>query len=145
MNGAVGAGSGLRPGLAISVDPRGIPAPLVPNAGGMVIGAMPLSTGVQALEMAPGMPPPSNVEVWAAPVAQPVLADGAGLMPDAVSSVAPSGMPTGPTPALGPIASGVAASGDGLAWPKATPQPSRLTMRTVVEKLAFMIRFPVKR
>jgi hypothetical protein len=147
-NGIDDGGSGLRPGLAISVDPKGIPAPL-PSVGAADIVATPVSIEAQGLADVPAMPPPSNVEVDAAfvpVVVQPVLADGAGLMPGAASSVAPRGMPTGPTRVLEPIASGVALSGDGAlaTWARAQPQPSRPAVSTPANKLVFMVCSPVR-
>jgi hypothetical protein len=148
MNGDVGGGSGLRPGLAISVDPKGIPTLRLPRLGIAGIVAAPLSAGAQALDDPPTMPPPSNVDVCAAVASgavQPVLAGGAGLMPGAVSSVASSGMPTGPTLAPAPSASGVATMGDGSElpfWATAQPYPNRLTARAIVEMLFVIARPP---
>ena len=66
----------------------------------------------QALD-APPMPTPSNTDLAAEDVGpavpeQPIapIAEGAGLMPGVVISVAPNGIPVGPTAMPGPMARG---------------------------------------
>jgi hypothetical protein len=118
---------GLTPLLLSSVAPSGMMPPLPAVApgktDGVVVPDAVAPTGAQLLKMPEGLadgvppmeptPPPSKVEVPANPVAVPndpavqlmVPKDrpGAGLTPPGTSSVAPMGMPTGPT---GPEAKG---------------------------------------
>jgi hypothetical protein len=108
-------GMGLSPGLAISVEPNGMLARPALNAGGVAIdpelfGTAPVVPGPCAhpVGTAPAMPPPSNSAVAGGTpgvpaTEQPVVAGG-GLIPGVASSVAPRGMPTGPTAGLVPVA-----------------------------------------
>jgi hypothetical protein len=62
-----------------------------------------------ALPDIPEVPPPSKVEVEpespdaALPIAEQLVPDGSGLMPPGWNSVAPKGIPAGPTDELDPI------------------------------------------
>ena len=72
----------------------------------------------------------------------PVVEGGAGLVPGAVNSVAPSGMPVDPTDVLGPVArEDVALSGDMPVPPtcaKEAPQPRSDAARVAIMKRIFM-------
>jgi hypothetical protein len=102
-------GAGLSPGLSIWVVPNGMPArPVVmvdrggidePRVAALPVSALPVPE--QALDAAPVMPPPSKrgvavCDIGLAAPEQP-MEGSAGLVPGAVISVAPSGMPVGAT------------------------------------------------
>jgi hypothetical protein len=96
-----------RPSCKVDID--GIDEPALP--------APALPVAAQALDAAPVMPPSnSGVAVWdVGPPAleQLIVEGGAGLVPGIVISVAPSGMPVGPTDEPEPMARGeVALSGE---------------------------------
>jgi hypothetical protein len=148
-------GGGLSPRLPISVDPNGmlarpackvdivgidepvlaVPAPPVP--------ALPVPA--QALVAAPAMPPPSNRRVVVCDVGPPTveqLVSDAGLVPGAVISVAPSGMPVGATGEPNPMARGeVALSGEAAMPPtcaRVEPQPRSAAARVAITNCIFM-------
>jgi hypothetical protein len=112
-------GRGLSPALPISVAPSGMSARPAWNVDRVgidepVLPAPVLPVAVHALNPAPVMPPPSKrgAAVWdVAPVAaeqpsMPMVESGAGLVPGAAISVAPSGMPVGATGDPDPMARG---------------------------------------
>jgi hypothetical protein len=118
-------GRGLSPALSSSVDPNGMLARPACNVDGVGIDdtALPapaLPVAVHAFDPAPAMPPPSKRGVVcdvdpAAPEqpSMPMVESGAGLVPGAVISVAPSGMPVGATGEPEPMERGdVAPSGE---------------------------------
>lgn len=154
-------GSGLRPGLASSVEPsgmlagpacnvgrRGIDEP-VPSAPAPPVVVPPAPA--QLLD-APAMPPPSNRAVAVCDVdppgleqpIMPMVAGGAGLVPGAAISVAPRGMPVEPTGALVPMARGdVAASGCvpiAPTWARVEPQLRSAAAKVAVADSIFMLR-----
>ena len=105
-------GGGLRPALPSSVDPSGIPVRPTCRVDGAGIDGVAPAIPAQALA-APPMPPPSNSGLAADDVGPPApeqpivpIAEGAGLMPGVVISVAPNGIPVGPTAIPGPMARG---------------------------------------
>src|SRR5580704_18377978 len=123
-------GRGLSPPLSISVAPNGMPARPVCNvdrvgidepalpAPALPVPALPVPA--HALDPVPAMPPPSKrgvvCDVDPAAAEQPsipMVESGAGLVPGAVISVAPSGMPVGATGEPEPMERGdVAPSGE---------------------------------
>jgi hypothetical protein len=148
-------GSGLRPGLASSVEPNGMLARPACNVDrcGIDEPASPAAAPAvpaQALDAAPVMPPPSNMglavcDVGPAVPEQPIMPmveGGAGLVPGAAISVAPSGMPVDPTGTLEPMARGdVALSGDMPVPPtcaKEEPQPRSAAARVAIMRCIFM-------
>src|SRR5882757_4122875 len=121
MNIVETGGGGLSPALPISVDPNGLPARPACNVDRVGIDVPALAAPAQALDPVPAMPPPSNRGLAvcdvdpAAPVqpGMPMVESGAGLVPGAVISVAPSGMPVGVTGEPEPMTRGdVAPSGE---------------------------------
>jgi len=156
-------GGGLSPKLPISVEPNGIPArpacnvdrvgidepapavpaPLVPAPP---VPAPPVPA--QALVAPPGMPPPSNRGVAVCDICPPVVEQlmvvgGAGLVPGAVISVAPSGMPVGATGEPDPMARGdVALSGEVPIPPtcaRVELQPRSAAARVAITNCIFMV------
>jgi hypothetical protein len=154
-------GSGLRPGLANSVEPSGMLARPACNVDRRGIDEPALSAPAppvvaplapaQPLD-APAMPPPSNRAVAVCDVdppgleqpVMPMVAGGAGLVPGAAISVAPRGMPVEPTGAVVPMARGdVAASGCvpiAPTWAKAEPQLRSAAVKVAVANSTFMLR-----
>ena len=149
-------GGGLSPALPISVDPNGMPARPACNVDRVGIDdpALPapaLPVAVHALDPAPAMPPPSKRGVAVCDVdpaaaeqpSMPMVESGAGLVPGAVISVAPSGMPVGATGEPEPMARGdVALSGDvptppTCAWVE--PQPRNAAARAAIANCIFMV------
>lgn len=140
-------GGGLRPALPSSVEPNGMAARPTLNVDSAGVDESAAPIPVQALDDAPAMPPPSNSGAVVCDVGppapeqplMPIAADGAGLVPGIVISVAPSGMPVGATGTPGAMASGdVGPSDEG---PTATcaqtePQPRREAARVAVTKCA---------
>src|SRR5260370_31476569 len=125
-----------------SDDPaRPVPAPPAP--------ALPVPA--HALDPIPAMPPPSNRGVAvcdidpAAPEqpAMPMVESGAGLVPGAVISVAPSGMPVGATDQPDPMARGaVALSGEVPIPPtcaRVELQPRSAAARVAITNCIFMV------
>jgi hypothetical protein len=153
-------GGGLSPRLPISVDPNGMlarPACKVDIVGidepALPVPAPPVPAPpvpAHALDPVPAMPPPSNRGVAvcdidpAAPEqpAMPMVESGAGLVPGAVISVAPSGMPVGATDEPDPMARGdVALSGEVPIPPtcaRVEPQPSSTVARVAITNCIFM-------
>ena len=148
--GGVSGGIGLSPGPAISVDPSGMPARPARKVDGAGIDVAASVLPACAQPVVPAMLPPSNsavpiCDVDPPVVPHPMVEGGAGLMPGAVSSIAPSGIPTGPTGVVGPIVKGEALSGDGpalLIWASAQPQARSVVAKVVVTKDIFMARSP---
>jgi hypothetical protein len=144
-------GEGLSPALPISVDPNGMlarPSCKV-DIGGIDEPALPapaLPVPAQPLDAAPVMPPSnSGVAVWDVgppPLEQLIVEEGAGLVPGIVISVAPSGMPVGPTNEPGPTARGeVALSGEVAIPPvcaRTELQPRNAAARVAITKCIFM-------
>jgi hypothetical protein len=158
-------GRGLSPALSISVAPNGMPArpacnvdrvgidePALPVPA-LPVPALPvpaLPVPAHALDPAPAMPPPSKRGVAvcdadpAAPEqpSMPMVVSGAGLVPGAVISVAPSGMPVGPTGEPEPMERGdVAPSGEVPIPPtcaRAEPQPRSAAARVAITNCIFM-------
>src|SRR6267154_1865337 len=161
MNIVETGGGGLSPALPISVDPNGMPARPACNvdrvgidepalaAPPLPVPALPVPA--QALDPVPAMPPPSNRGLAvcdvdpAAPVqpGMPMVESGAGLVPGAVISVAPSGMPVGATGEPEPMARGDAApSGEApvpLTCAKVEPQPRNAAARAAIANCIFMV------
>jgi hypothetical protein len=153
VKGAVGdtiivdnGGGGLSPGLLISVESNGMPAlpALKVGRAGMEAPAPLDPAPVQALE---AMPPPSNSAVPVGDVGptageQPMVEGGAGLMPGAANSVAPSGTPMGPTGLAGPRLRGVATLSGAVLDPAicacAEPKPISATVTAGIAKGIFM-------
>jgi len=154
-------GSGLRPGLASSVEPSGMLARPACNVDRRGIDEPVLSAPAPPvvappapaqLPDAPAMPPPSNRAVAVCDVdppglEQPIMpmgAGSAGLVPGAAISVAPRGMPVEPTGALVPRARGdVAASGCVPivpTWARAEPQPRSVAAKVAVANNIFILR-----
>jgi hypothetical protein len=148
-------GGGLSPALPISVAPNGMPARPACNVGRVGIDepALPapaLPVAVHAFDPAPAMPPPSKRGVAVCDVdpaapeqpSMPMVASGAGLVPGAVISVAPSGMPVGPTGEPDPMARGdVALSGEvpiPLTCARVEPQPRSAAASVVIKNCIFM-------
>jgi hypothetical protein len=148
-------GRGLSPALPISVAPNGMPARPACNVGrvGIDAPALPapaLPVAVHALDPAPAMPPPSKRGVAVCDVdpaaaeqpGMPMVESGAGLVPGAVISVAPSGIPVGATGEPDPMARGdVALSGEVPIPPtcaKAEPQPRSAAARVAITNCIFM-------
>jgi hypothetical protein len=145
-------GGGLSPRLPIWVDPKGmptLPARDVDRVGidepAPAVPAPPVPT--QVLVAAPAMPPPSNrgfavCGVGPPAVEQFMVVAGAGLVPGAVISVAPSGMPVGATGEPDPMARGdVALSGEVPIPPtcaSAEPHPRSAVARVVITNCIFM-------
>jgi hypothetical protein len=154
-------GNGLRPGLASSVDPKGILAGPACNVGRCGIDEPVLSAPAppivappapaQLLD-APAMPPPSN---WAVAVCAvdppgleqpivPMVTGGAGLVPGAAISVAPRGMPVEPRGALVPRAKGVVAASGCVpiepTWARVEPQPRSAAAKVAIATCIFMLR-----
>ncbi len=137
------SGGGLRPAPPSSVEPSGIPVCPTVCAAPMLVGDDAEAAGAvdeppvaaQVPDAVPVMPPPSNsapvpdIPMLAAPFPEHAVAPPAvgargeapemvGLTPGVASSVAPSGMPVGPTGAVGPMPSGeVGLSGIGVLAP----------------------------
>jgi hypothetical protein len=156
-------GGGLSPALPISVDPNGMPArpacnvdivgidkpaPAVPAPPVPAPPVPALPVPAQALVATPAMPPPSNRGVAVCDVGPPaveqlMVVDGAGLVPGAVISVAPSGMPVGATGEPDPMARGdVALSGEMPVPPtcaRVEPQPRSAATRVVITNCVFMV------
>jgi hypothetical protein len=156
-------GGGLSPKLPISVEPNGIPArpacnvdrvgidepaPAVPAppVPAPPVPAPPVPA--QALVAPPGMPPPSNRGVAVCDICPPVVEQlmvvgGAGLVPGAVISVAPSGMPVGATGEPDPMARGdVALSGEVPIPPtcaRVELQPRSAAARVAITNCIFMV------
>jgi hypothetical protein len=155
-------GRGLSPALSISVAPNGMPArpacnvdrvgidePALP-APALPVPALPVPA--HALDPAPAMPPPSKrgVAVCDADAAapeqpsMPMVESGAGLVPGAAISVAPSGMPVGATGEPEPMARGdVAPSGEAPVPPtcaRVEPQPRSVAARVAITNCIFMVR-----
>jgi hypothetical protein len=149
-------GGGLNPALPSSVAPSGMPARAAANAGGAgsdeTVG-LPAPPDAQAC--AAPSPPPSNGAAAVCAVepaaGQPIVlvvaiapgvGGGIGLVPGAGNSVAPSGMPAGPTGVLMPMLRGDAVSGEEpmppVVWPSAQPQASKAAGRAMVAKVIFM-------
>jgi hypothetical protein len=139
-------GGGLSPRLLISVEPNGMPALPVLKVGsaGMEAPAPLDPAPAQALE---AMPPPSNSAVPVGDVdptagEQPMVEGGAGLMPGAANSVAPSGTPMGPTGLAGPRLRGVATLSGAVLDPAicacAEPKPMSATVTAGIAKGIFM-------
>jgi hypothetical protein len=151
-------GKGLRPGLASSVDPKGMLAGPACNVDKCGIDEPVLSTPAPAavapfapaqLLDAPAMPPPSNGAVAVCAVdpfglEQPMVVGGAGLVPGAASSVAPRGMPVEPTVALLPKAKGVVGASGCVpiapTWARVEPQLRRAAAKVAVANRIFMLR-----
>jgi hypothetical protein len=144
-------GGGLSPALPISVDPNGMLArpTCSVDIDGIDEPALPapaLPVAAQALDAAPVMPPSNNgVAVWDVgppAVEQLIVEEGAGLVPGIVISVAPSGMPVGPTDEPGPTAKGeFALSGEVPIPPtcaRTELQPRNAAARVVITKCIFM-------
>jgi hypothetical protein len=131
---------------ACNVGKRGIdelsaPAPpfVVPPAPAQLLDAL-------------AMPPPSNRALAVCDVdppglkhpVMPMVAGGAGLVPGAASSVAPSGTPVEPTGALVPMARGVVAASGCVpiapTWAKAEPQPRSTAANAAIADCIFMLR-----
>jgi hypothetical protein len=144
-------GRGLSPALSISVDPNGMLARPACNVDGLgidepapVVPAPPVPA--QALAAAPAMPPPSNRGVAVCDVGPPdveqLIVLGAGLVPGAVISVAPSGIPVGATGEPDPMARGeVALSGEvpiPLTCASVEPQPRSAAARVAITNCIFM-------
>jgi hypothetical protein len=151
-------GNGLRPGLASSVEPRGMLAGPACNVDRWGIDEPVLSAPAppavaplapaQLLD-APAMPPPSNCAVVGCDVdppglEQPMVAGGAGLVPGAASSVAPSGTPVEPTGAPFPKVRGVVGASGCVpiapTWARVEPQLRRAAAKVAVAKRIFMAR-----
>jgi len=151
-------GGGLSPALPISVDPNGMPVRPACNVDRVGIDepvlavpapAVPVPpVPAQTLVAAPVMPPPSNRGVAVCDVGPPVVEQlmvvgGAGLVPGAVISVAPSGMPVGATGEPDPMARGdVALSADVPIPPtcaRVEPQPRSAAARVVITNCVFMV------
>jgi hypothetical protein len=155
--------------LPISTDPNGIPAREAPlgNADGAdaVGDAVPLAAEAHGAALPSNIPPPTvspppsyvltpDIPVDAFPPAEhveasiPVGSVSIGLMPGEVSSVAPSGMPVGPTDAPGceppDMPSGEVAAMPGVGtlippiWAKAALQPS-VTMTAVIQRRVILV------
>jgi hypothetical protein len=154
-------GSGLRPGLASSVEPSGMlarPACSVDRCGieepVLSAPAPPVAAPPAPAQLldTPAMPPPSNRAVAVCDVdppgleqpIMPMVAGGAGLVPGAASSVAPRGTPVEPTGALVPMARGdVAASGCvpiAPTWARVEPQPRSAAPKVAIANSIFMLR-----
>jgi hypothetical protein len=148
-------GGGLSPELPISVDPNGMPARPACNVDRVGIDepALPapaLPVPAHALDPAPAMPPPSKRGVAVCDVdpaapeqpSMPMVESGAGLVPGAAISVAPSGMPVGATGKPEPMARGdVAPSGEApvpLTCAKVEPQPRSVAARVAITNCIFM-------
>src|SRR5262249_39810813 len=104
--GGVSGGIGLSPWPAISVDPSGMPGGPVGEVDGVGIDVVAPVLPVCTQPVVPAMLPPSNsavpiCDVDPPVVPHPMVEGGPGLMPGAVSSIAPSGIPTGPTGVVG--------------------------------------------
>jgi hypothetical protein len=151
-NGVVTGGAGLVPGSPISVEPIGMPARPTCDIDGAGVDGAALAAPAQPLDVAPAIPPPSNSVVVAVcdvgpPVEQTPVEGSAGLMPGVAISVAPSGMPTGPTGAPDPMASGdVAPSGEVPIEPtcaSAALQTTREAARVEIANCIFMVKPPL--
>jgi hypothetical protein len=160
-------GGGLRPAPLSSVEPRGIPTAPPGDVEPIALGdeadaaefpnKLPLV--VQPLDVVPPVPPPSYTELEPdMPVVEPMLEpvephvlastgdapDVVGLTPGDASSVAPRGIPTGPTLAPGPMPSGdVIPSGDPVACARAEPQPSSAATTVAHARRLIMARSPL--
>jgi hypothetical protein len=160
MNIVETGGGGLSPALPISVDPNGMPARPACNvdrvgidepalAAPLPVPALPVPA--QALDPVPAMPPPSNRGLAvcdvdpAAPVqpGMPMVESGAGLVPGAVISVAPSGMPVGATGEPEPMERGdVAPSGEVPVPPtcaRVEPPARSVAARVAITICIFMV------
>jgi hypothetical protein len=142
-------GRGLSPASPSSVEPSGMPARPALNVGRAGIDEPAPAVPAQALDAVPAVPPPSNSGAAAWDVGPPALeqpevpisADGAGLMPGAVISVAPSGMPVGATGTPEPMVRGDAPSGEvpcPPTWAEAEVPPRREAARTASTRCIFM-------
>jgi hypothetical protein len=148
-------GRGLSPALPISVAPNGMSARPAWNVDRVGIDepALPapaLPVAVHALNPAPVMPPPSKREVGVCDVdpaaaeqpSMPMVESGAGLVPGAAISVAPSGMPVGATGEPDPIARGdVALSAEVPVPPtcaEVEPTPRSVAARMAITNCIFM-------
>jgi hypothetical protein len=148
-------GRGLSPALSISVAPNGMPARPACNADRVGIDEPTLPTpappvAMHALDPAPVMPPPSKRGVAVCDVdpaaaeqpGMPMVESGAGLVPGAAISVAPSGMPVGATGEPDPVASGdVALSAEVPVPPtcaEVEPQPRSVAARVAITNCIFM-------
>jgi hypothetical protein len=154
-------GRGLSPALSISVAPNGMPArpacnvdrvgidePALP-APALPVPALPVPA--HALDPAPAMPPPSKRGVAVCDVdpaapeqpSMPMVESGAGLVPGAVISVAPSGMLVGATGEPEPMARGdVAPSGEvpvPLTCASVEPQPRSPAASVAITNCIFMV------
>jgi hypothetical protein len=150
-NGVVTGGAGLVPGSPISVEPIGMPARPTCDIDGAGVDGAAVAAPAQPLDVAPAIPPPSNSAVAVRDVSPPVeqtpVEGSAGLMPGVAISVAPGGMPTGPTGAPDPMArGGVAPGGEVPIEPtcaKAAPQPRREAARVTITDGIFMVQPPL--
>jgi hypothetical protein len=143
----VGGGAGLKPRLLISVEPSGRPAFPIGDVDGIVVDALLPAAVAQEVDVAPAMPPPSNVPVVDGDADPPAVEQaGAGLMPGTAISVAPSGMPVGAADvAPEPMARGDALrTGDAPpTWANAQPQASRIEAGAATARnFFFMARSP---
>jgi hypothetical protein len=144
-------GRGLSPAPSISVDPKGMLARPACSVDRVGIDELPSPVPMapvpaQALDATPTMPSPSNRGVAAGDVGPPaveqLIVGGAGLVPGAIISVAPSGMPVGATDKRDPMARGdVVLSGEvpiPLTCARVDPQPRSAAANVVITNCIFM-------